>query len=162
MYPFTYLDFAQNLGRPIGTIYSQNLTKVPDGRYSQCITGLGTFGDYEMWIFGQSGIIKSNLKAYFKARKKGHGVDQSLTWVVKSRYPDSLSDQSTIMEQYLELGEFRHSLNTEEEKVVALVQTIVEYEDPPPLRAMPDFEAEEKLKNEIAQTYRKMKKNSFK
>jgi hypothetical protein len=111
-----------------------------------------------MWIFGQSGIIKSNLKAYFKARKMGHGVEQSLTWIVKSRYPHSLSDQSTVMEQYFDLEKLGHSLNTEEEKVVALVQTIVEYEDTSPIRAMPDFEAEEKLKIEITQTYRKLKK----
>jgi hypothetical protein len=109
-----------------------------------------------MWIFGKSGIIKANLKAYFKARKQGFSVDQSLTWIVRSRYPDSFNHQSTVMEQYLDLEKLGYSLETEEEKVVALIKTIVEYETPSKMQPMPDWEGAEKLKIEISDLYHRM------
>ena len=111
-----------------------------------------------MWIFGQSGIIKANIRTYFKARKKGLSVDEALSWVIQSRYPESKEHQVTVAEEYLDRVKHQN-LNTEEEKVVALVYEIVEYEDPTPTKSPFGFgfEEEEKLVNKITDTYQIMK-----
>jgi len=66
-----------------------------------------------MWIFGKKGIIKSNMRTYFKARKKGLTVDQALDWVIKSRYPLSEENRKTVTEWFKD----KKNLETEEDKI---------------------------------------------
>ena len=80
-----------------------------------------------MSIFGTSGLIKANLKAYFKARKKGFDVDRALEHVIKSRYPLSERKRREVEHMFrLDLG----SAKTESEKIKKLVLTILLEEYP--------------------------------
>ncbi len=80
-----------------------------------------------MSIFGTSGLIKANLKAYFKARKKGLDVDKALAHVIKSRYPLSERKRREVEQMFrLDLG----AAKTESEKIKKLVLAILLEEYP--------------------------------
>jgi hypothetical protein len=107
-----------------------------------------------MWIFGSSGLIKANLKAYFKARSKGLPEDDALEWVIHSRYPMS-------EEKHKEIEDFSEykKLNSEEERIKELVFDIWFCECAPPQKGfMPDFELDEKIRFQIDEIYKTMRK----
>lgn len=78
-----------------------------------------------MSIFGTSGLIKANMKTYFKAREKGLNVDEALALVIQSRYPLSKRNQRNVT-QMLNLN--LNGEESEKEKVNILVREILLYE----------------------------------
>ena len=50
-----------------------------------------------MSLFGTSGLIEANIKAYFKAREKGNSVEDSLIYVLNSRYPFSEQKRERVL-----------------------------------------------------------------
>lgn len=80
-----------------------------------------------MWIFGRSGLIKANIKTYFKARRKGLNVDDALTWVIQSRYPLSERNRQEVEQRFQEELE---EVTSEKEKVGKLVLAILFNENP--------------------------------
>ncbi|MBC8200236.1 MAG: hypothetical protein ISS67_05230 [Desulfobacterales bacterium] len=83
----------------------------------------------EMWIFGSSGLIKANLKAYFKARSKGLPEDDALEWVIQSRYPISEHNRQMVRLEFER--EFNKTKNySEKKKITELVRIILFNENP--------------------------------
>ena len=52
-------------------------------------------------MFGISGLIKSNIHAYLKAKSKGKSHEESLDYVLKTRYPFSKKNRKTVKDMYL-------------------------------------------------------------
>lgn len=78
-------------------------------------------------MFGAKGLIKANMKTYFKARIKGRSVDKAIDLVIKTRYPMSEKNRKEVRDRY------NDSIFTgwdEEEKVKELVLQIFFFEYP--------------------------------
>ncbi len=80
-----------------------------------------------MGIFGTSGLIKANLKTYFKARRKGLDVEEALSWVIQSRYPHSERNRQNVEQRFLSE---KDDSKSEKQKITKLVLTILFNENP--------------------------------
>ena len=84
-------------------------------------------------MFGSKGLIKSNIKAYFKARSKGVNVDDALNAVIDSRYPLSESKRESVRNEFksrLSSPPILDRSDSERRKVKELVRAILFFEYP--------------------------------
>jgi hypothetical protein len=111
-----------------------------------------------MWIFGSSGLIKANLKTYFKARSKGLSEDEALEWVIQSRYPISELNREMVKMSFE--SEFDKTKKySEKEKIKKLIHTIYFNESPEQMGIDLKFEAERrKISYQIDEIYKTMRK----
>jgi len=123
-----------------------------------------------MLIFGSKGLIKANLKTYFKARSKGLNKNEALDWVIQSRYPMSKQNQMLVRSEFkYELNKSKdplskyapgyEDLSTAEAKIKKLVKIIYFFENPQPLKI--DFRLaleQHKIEHQIDQIYESLKK----
>ena len=78
-------------------------------------------------MFGAKGLIKANMKTYFKAKAKGKSVDEAIDLVIQTRYPMSSTNREEIREI---CNDEIPSSWEEEEKLKELVLQILFFEYP--------------------------------
>jgi len=76
---------------------------------------------------GVKGLIKANMKTYFKARAKVKSVDKAIDLVIQTRYPISETNREEIRERY---SDAIFPNYPEEEKLKQLVREILFFEYP--------------------------------
>jgi len=82
---------------------------------------------------GSKGLIKANIKAYFKARSKGLSENDALEVVINSRYPLSESNREEVRSEFksaLSKPPILDSSDPEKRKVKELVRVILFFEYP--------------------------------
>lgn len=97
------------------------------------------------WVINKraatKGLFKANIYAYLKNRAAGESIEESLMWVIKSRYPMSEEKRAYILTMFTEVD----PKGDEMERLKALVYVIFCHENGPP----PTIELEVEYINEI-------------
>ena len=94
-----------------------------------------------MGFFGDRlnvGLIKSNLRMYFKARAKGATHEESLDFVIETRYPLSQDNQMLVQDMFTDISE-NQSEKDDLEKLIHIM-FIVEGGTPPSIKILSKFD----------------------